>query len=200
MMTRTDLDHLLASAAAPLSPALRSEASRVAGATILARPRRGRDTRSRWSVPFLVGGALALTAGAGTATIAMSHWGGVSMPAENVRNSQPIPVTWTTETGHQETCRVWIELRNPSPGDGSVLDTAIATSDWSGLGQRLYDTTPSGSADDLDGESRVSRALTPVVRSFATETFPGVRWFNEGADTDARAVDAWGMTCTPGTD
>lgn len=192
-MDNIELDQLLSSAATPLPAAAENEARRVADATMPARLRRGHAPRPRWFVPVVIGGALALTAGAGTATIAMSHWGGVSMPIENVRNSTPIPVTWETDTGHVEECRVWIEIRNPEPGDGEALDGAIARSDWRGLGQRLYnDAAPP--ANDSEGEQRVGDGLTPVVQDFVAATFPGVAWFGEGA---SRGVDAWGMTCVP---
>jgi hypothetical protein len=118
------------------------------------------------------------------------------MPLENVRNTEPIPVNWMTGTGHQETCRVWIELRNPSPGDVVKLDSAIHAHDWSGLGQGLYDAAGI-LADDPEGETRVMGGLTPVLQRFANETFPGIYWFGDGQLTTERAVDAWGMTCAP---
>ena len=195
-MSPTDLDYMLTAMAEPLPAAAETEARRLAEETMPSRLKRGGAPRARWVVPVFVGGAVALTAGAGTATIVMSHWGGVSMPIENVRNAEPIHVSWVTESGHEETCRVWIELRNPLPGDRSVLDQAIVARDWSGLGQRLYDTAESVPSD-VDGESRVGDGLTPVVQALASETFPGVHWFGDGIGTTERAIDAWGMTCVP---
>lgn len=192
-MTTTDLDDQLTALAAPLEAPAAAEARRMASETMPSRMRRGRAPRSRWALPLIIGGAIALTAGAGTTTIVMSHWGGVEMPMGNVRNSTPIPVTWTTESGHLEKCRVWIELRNPQPGDATRLDQSITGRDWSGLGQRLYDEADP-EADDPDGESRVGEALTVEVQSLAAEAFPGIVWFGAG---DERAVDAWGMTCAP---
>lgn len=195
-MNPDDLDGRLAAMSEPLSPAADAEARRMARATMPARLRRGRAPRARWVLPVLVAGAAALTGGAGTAALTMSHWAGVSMPPGNVRNADPIPVAWTTPSGHHEACRVWIELRHPHPGDQRTLDDAITHHDWAGLGQKLYDDgTPT--RDDDGGESRVSDGLTPVVRAFADQTFPGIDWFNDGAGTDQRAVDAWGMTCAP---
>lgn len=194
-MNPTDLDDTLTTMAVPLSSELRTAALGVVDATTPPRVREGRRPRARW-VPVVVGGALALTAGAGTATVVMSHWAGVGMPLENVRSNEPIPVTWTTGTGHVEQCRAWIELRNPQVGDQATLDRAISQHGWTGLGQRLYDAAPP-LADDADGERRVDEALEPVLRSFAGEAFPGVAWLGETRDASARAVDAWGMTCVP---
>ena len=195
-MNPTDLDDTLTRMAVPLSSEVRTAALGVVDATTPRRVREGRRPRARWVLPVVVGGALALTAGAGTASVMMSHWAGVGMPLENVRSNERIPVTWTTGTGHVEQCRAWIELRNPQAGDQATLDRAISEHGWSGLGQRLYDAAPP-LADDADGESRVGDALEPVLRSFVGETFPGVAWFAETRDASARAVDAWGMTCVP---
>lgn len=136
------------------------------------------------------------TAGAATTTIIMSHWGGVSMPLGNVRNATPLPISWTTETGHSESCRVWIELRNPEPSDGTVLDTAIERRAWNGLGQQLYDSA-APAPDDPDGEARVADALAPVLQDFVAGTFSGITWLGDPEATTSRAVDAWGMTCAP---
>lgn len=195
-MTASDLDDALASYARPLPPAVETEARRLASSSVPARVRKGRPPRARWVLPAVLVGGVVLTAGAGTATIAMSHWSGVSASLENVRNEEPIPVSWTTDSGHAETCRVWIELRQAERGDRSALDAAIATHDWSGLGQRLYGGGEHETGDDADGESRVSRGLGPVLRTFAEQTFPGIGWLSEAGSGD-RAVEAWGMTCVP---
>ncbi|QEW01904.1 hypothetical protein [Microbacterium lushaniae] len=120
------------------------------------------------------------------------------MPPEHLRNNEPIPISWTTETGHTEECWGWIEIRNPESGDGETLDAAVTAHDWSGLGQRLYDENTVGhNAEDVDGEIRVSDGLAPIIRSFAEQTFPGIGWLSEGGIEDAPAVDGWGMTCVP---
>lgn len=163
---------------------------------------RGRDSRERnqrarragRAIPALIGGCLLLTAGAGTAAIAMSDWAGVSMPVGHIRNMEPIPLSWTTDSGHAEECRVWIELRNPDDSDTVVLDQAIKSRNWAGLGQHLYDTNIVD--DQGDGEQRVADGLEPQVRKFVGEVFPGVAWLAGGTPGD-KAVDAWGMTCAP---
>lgn len=198
LMTDDELDIRLNRMADRLPAAVEAEAGHVARDTMPPRLRRGRAPRAPWVLPVVVAGGLALTAGASTAVVAMSHWAGVSMPAQNIRNTQPIPVTWTTPTGHTEQCRVWIELRHPPTGDAATLDAAITAHDWGGLGQDLYNAAPVGAgADDPDGEERVSGALASVVQAFAEQTFPGIGWLGENAASDARAVDAWGMTCAP---
>ena len=198
-MSSTDLDDRLAAMTAPLPAAVHDDARRMALDTMPQRIERGRAPRARWAVPALVIGAVALTGGASAATAAMLHWAGVSMPLENVRSSEPIPVAWSMEDGQQSACRVWIELRNPEPSDLSVLDTAILAEDWSGLGQRLYDKAANlpDDPESPDGSSLVSVGLSPVMQRFADEVFPGIHWFADGVDTDERAVDAWGMTCLP---
>jgi hypothetical protein len=195
-MDTTDLDYQLSSMAEPLPQSAELEARRIAAATMPSRIRKVRKLRPRWVLPVAVSAGVALTAGAGTATVMMTHWGGVSMPLENVRNSEPIPVSWVTGTGHEEACRAWIELRNPSPGDVVKLDSAIQAHNWSGLGQRLYDTAGTR-ADDPEGETRVSGGLAPELQRFANETFPGIHWLSESGQSIERAVDAYGMTCTP---
>lgn len=195
-MDTTDLDYQLSSMAEPLPHAAELEARRIAAVAVPSRVRKGRSLRPRWVLPVVVSAGVALTAGAGTATVMMSHWGGVSMPLENVRNTEPIPVNWVTGTGHEETCRAWVELRNPSPGDIVKLDSAINAHDWSGLGQRLYDAA-GNRADDSDGETRVSEGLTSELQRFANEAFPGIHWLSESGQSAERAVDAWGMTCAP---
>lgn len=193
-----DLDTRLQQMADRLPSAVGVEARRLATRSMPARLRRERSRRARWMLPAVLAGGISLTAGASTAVIVMSHWGGVTMPVQNIRNTQPIPVTWTTSTGHDEQCRVWIELRHPTTDDAATLDTAITAHDWAGLGQALYDAAPTASyLDDTDGEQRVTDGLAPVVRAFAEQTFPEIRWFGEDIDSDVRAVDMWGMTCVP---
>lgn len=197
-MTDDDLDTRLSRMAHRLPPAVEAEAGRLARDTMPPRLRKGRAPRAPWMLPVVLAGGIALTAGASTAVVAMSHWAGVSMPAQNIRNTQPIPITWTTPTGHTEQCRAWIEVRHPSTGDTTTLDAAITAHDWDGLGQDLYDSAPADSyTDDADGEERVTDTLAPVVQTFAEQTFPGIGWLGENDDSDARAVDAWGMTCAP---
>ncbi|MDF2993197.1 MAG: hypothetical protein K0S37_3711 [Microbacterium sp.] len=197
-MTDNDLDTRLSRMARRLPPAVEAEAGRLARDTMPPRLRKGRAPRAPWVLPVVLAGGIALTAGASTAVVAMSHWAGVSMPTENIRNTQPIPVTWTTPTGHTERCRVWIELRHPASGDATTLDAAITARDWDGVGQDLYDAAPTYIyADDPDGEQRVVDGLEPIVRAFSEQAFPGILWFGEGVDSDARAVDMWGMTCAP---
>lgn len=191
-MKPSALDALLDTMAAPVPPEAQRIARDLAGALRPAQPRR----RSRWLVPGLAVGAIALTAGAATATVVMSHWAGVSMPLSNVRNTTPLPISWTTENGHSEHCRVWIELRHPQPTDAAALNAAIEGHDWDGIGQALYASTLPV-ADDPDGESRVSAALTPVLQDFVAQVFPGITWFGDPDAGTARAVDAWGMTCAP---
>ncbi|WP_168627835.1 MULTISPECIES: hypothetical protein [unclassified Cryobacterium] len=188
------LDELLSAAIKPMTPAALRETAMLVDASMPAQLREGRPVRSRWFVPMLVGGSLALTAGAGVAVVEMSHWAGVSMPLENARNTTPIPVNWTTDDGHSETCRAWIELRNPGPGDRAALDEAIEARDWAGFGQHLYDA---GKPEpfDPDGERRVADQLSPFLQKFAREVVPGVLWFSEPGDTVG--VDAHGMTCVP---
>ncbi len=193
-MLPTDLDTKLESMAKPLSPLVEAEAMRLADAMMPARVRRGLVPRARWVAPVLLGGVLVLSAGAGTATVAMSHWAGVSMPLENVRNTEPIVISWTTDSGHEETCRGWIEIRNPQPEDRALLDAAVTASDWDGLGQEIYDSARPD-VEDTDGERRVGDGLDPVLRQLARTTFPGIPVFSEAA-SDERAVDALGMTCT----
>lgn len=139
-----------------------------------------------------------LTAGAGTAALTMAHWGQVSMPIGSIRNSVPIPLTWTTETGHTEECRAWIEIRNPLPGDQASLDEAITDYDWTGLGQQIYDSTEP-IVEDPDGESQVFAGIKPVMQVVVTEALPELSWLGGNASADERAVDAWGIRCVPET-
>ncbi|CAM3161390.1 hypothetical protein PSET11_02041 [Arthrobacter ulcerisalmonis] len=195
-MGTTDLDDQLSSMTEPLPQAADLEARHMAAVTVPSRVSKRRALRPRWVLPAVVSAAVLVTAGAGTAAVMMSHWGGVSMPLENVRSTEPIPVTWVTGTGHEETCRAWIELRNPSPGDIAKLDSAIYAHDWAGLGQRLYDAA-GNRTDDPEGEARVNGSLAVELQHFAKETFPGINWLNGGGHSTDRTVDAWGMTCAP---
>lgn len=192
-MNDTELDRLMQSAAAPLPEAATAEAARMAREAMPSRLRRGKAPLPRWLRPAAFAGvALVLTAGAGTTAYTMSNFGGVSMPLGNIRNTVPIPVTWTTTSGVTESCNAWIELQNPAPGDPAALDAAVKAHDWAGLGQRLYDQTPPV-ADDADGQRRVGDGLDPVLQSFAQSTFPGISWFPQSAS--ARGVAASGFRC-----
>jgi len=188
------LDERLAAMAETLPADARNEARRMVRATAPTRRR-----LARWMLPSIVGGVVVLTAGTSVAVATMSHWAGVGMPLENVRNEQPIPVNWVTESGHSEQCRAWIEIHNPQDGDRAALDEAILAHDWAGLGQRMYDDG-APRPDDADGESRVGDGLEPVLRAFAEDTFPGVTWLSTGTGTTTRAVDATGFTCVPETE
>lgn len=197
-MNATELDDALASAATPVSPAAAAEAARMAYAAMPARMRRGGAPRSRWIVPALVIGAVALTGGVGTAALTMSHWAQVSMPIDNVRNEEPIPLTWLAENGMGESCRVWVELRNPEAGDRDRLDEAILAKDWSGIGQRLYNGI-SPAPENAEAEAEVSDAFAPVLHDFVNGVFPGIPWYSDDVEASVRGVDATGMTCAPVT-
>ena len=186
------LDERLAAMTAEMPADAEAEARRVARAMTPTR-----RVRKRWMLPVLVGGAVALTAGTSVGVATMSHWAGVGMPLENIRNEQPIPVDWVTESGHQERCRAWIELRNPQERDRDLLDAAVLAHDWAGLGQRLYDESSPKPDDDADGESRVGRGIEPVLQDFVGRVFPGIGWLGEGAGAKARAGEAYGFTCVP---
>lgn len=204
-MNDNEFDALLDRAAAPMERRTAVEARLLADATMPARIRRRERIRPRWVLPAVVAGALLLTAGTATSSALLAHWAHVELPDGNIRNELPIRISWVTESGHEERCRVYLELRNPGPNDITTLDAAVRKHDWTGLGQRLYETTPVPQADidagnaDPEGEGRVGEGLTPVMQSFAQEVFPGIPWFGEQVDRPVRAVDAWGMNCAPET-
>lgn len=196
-MNSTDLDARLTSMAAPLSDDLERAASDVAVRAVAERARRRSMRGVRVVLPIVLGSALLLSAGAGTATIAFSHWAGVSMPFENVRNEEPIPLTWTTDAGDVKTCRFWVEFSDPRPDDGERLDAAIRATEWGGIGQRLYDDALITDPVDVDGSSAVSHAFRPVLEAFMARHFPDVPWFYETEGDDGRMIIASGMTCMP---
>lgn len=191
-MNDLELDDLLARSISPLPSAASREAAQLARETMPARVRRGRAPRARWFVPVIVAGSLALTAGASLTAIQLSQWPWVTMPASNVRSTVPIPVDWITDGGHSESCRAWIELRNPGHEDRATLDAAIQDHNWAGFGQAIYNAG-TNIADDPDGESRVSGQLTPALVKFAKKVLPGVLTMAESGETVA--IDALGMSC-----
>lgn len=193
-MNDTELDDLLERSISPLPPTVTRDAALLAEATMPARVRRGRMPRARWFIPVVVFGTLALTAGGSITAIQLSQWPWVTMPAGNIRNAVPIPVDWITDSGHSESCRAWIELRNPGEGDRATLDAAIQKHDWNGFGQKLYDSGTTA-ADDPDGEVRVGPELHSALGAFTEEALPGVLPFGELGDTVA--IDATGSTCRP---
>ncbi len=176
-MHDTQLDDLLASAITPLPEHTARTAMRLAESTA---PRR--RMRRRWVVPTIVVGAIVLTGGAGATAATMSHWAGVSMPLDNIRNEVPIPLDWVTDDGEHQHCRGWIEIRNPQPGDRDKLDAAVRAHDWSGFGQKVYDWHGSTFAEEPLGE-------------FAADVFPGIV-IGDGP-AGVRGVDVTGWTCVP---
>ena len=103
-------------------------------------------------------------------------------------------MNWTTDDGHTENCRAWIELQNAERGDRAALDEAIKARDWTGFGQRLYDEG-TWEPNDPDGERRVADQLSSFLQDFARDVLPGVSWLVEPGDTFG--VAASGMTCVP---
>jgi len=191
-MNDLELDDLLARSISPLPSTVSREAAQLAKETMPARVRRGLTPRARWFVPVIVAGSLALTAGASLTAIQLSQWPWVTMPASNVRSTVPIPVDWITDSGYSESCRAWIELRNPGDDDRAILDAAIQGHDWDGFGQEIY-SAGTNVADDPDGESRVSERLSPALVAFTKKVLPGVLIMGEPGETVA--VDALGMSC-----
>lgn len=137
-MNDTELDELLSASVAPLPVAASHEASSLAVASMPSRLQQGRMPRPRWLVPVIVAGSLALSGAASVTAAQLSVWPWVTMPENNVR-SMPIPVDFTTDDGHIESCRGWIELRNWDSADLNALNDAIEAHDWTGFGQQLYD-------------------------------------------------------------
>lgn len=193
-MNDTELDDRLARAISPLPPTALRDAVLLAEATTPARVRRGRMPHTRWFVPVVVAGSLALMAGASITAIQLSQWPWVTMPEGNVRSTVPIPVDWITDAGHSESCRAWIELRNPGQGDRAAVDAAIQKHDWNGFGQKLYNAGTIV-ASDPSGQSRVGEELNPALISFTKHVMPEILVFGEPGGTVA--IDALGMSCRP---
>lgn len=193
-MNDIELDDLLARSISPLPSTVLRDAGLLAEETMPARVRRGRMPRSRWFVPAVVAASLVVTAGASITAIQLSQWPWVTMPEGNIRTTVPIPVDWVTDGGHSESCRAWIELRNPGEGDRAAVDAAIREHDWDGFGQKLYNAGTNVGGDP-DGERRVGEGLDPALISFTEHVMPGVLVFGEKGDTVA--VDALGMSCRP---
>lgn len=191
-MNDLELDDLLARSISPLPSAVSQEAVLLARETMPTRVRRGRMPHTRWFFPAIVAGALALTAGASLSAVQLSQWPWVTMPANNVRSTVPIPVDWITDSGYSESCRAWIELRNPGVDDRATLDAAIQDHDWDGFGQKLYNAG-TDVADDPDGEIRVSGQRDPALFAFTKKALPGVLIFGESDETVT--LDTLGMSC-----
>lgn len=192
-MNQAELDEVLASVANPLAEVAAVEARRLAVATMPRRLKRGKRPLPRWLRPAVFAGvALALTAGASTTAVTMSHWGMVSMPLGNIRNETPIPLDWTSDTGVVETCKAWIEIQDPLPGDSEALDAAVGAHDWTGFGQRIYDESPAD-PNQSAGSRQMDVTLEPALKEFAQATFPGIPWM--AADGSRRGVVATGFRC-----
>jgi len=190
-MNDTELDDLFSASIAPLPASVTREAISLAVETKPPRLRRGRMPRRRWIIPVIVVGSL--TAGMSLSTYQLSVWPWVTMPEENTRTI-PIPVDFTTDSGHFESCRAWVELRNWSDSNLTALNDAIRTTDWTGFGQQLYDEGATVD-DDSGGERRVGEALTPALFEFTKAAIPGVVVFNEPGE--GVGIDAVGMSCRP---
>lgn len=188
-MNDTGLDDLFSASIAPLPASVTREAISLAVETKPPRLRRGRMPRRRWMIPVIVVGSL--TAGMSLSTYQLSVWPWVTMPEGNTQTI-PIPVDFTTESGHFESCRAYVELRNWSDSNLAALNDAVRTTDWTGFGQQLYDESATVD-DDPDGEKRVGQALTPALFEFTKAAIPGVVVFNEPGK--GVGIDAVGMSC-----
>ena len=192
-MNDAELDELLSASIAPLPVLASHEAASLAMASMPLRLRRGRMPRPRWLVPVIVAGSLALTGAASITAYQLSVWPWVAIPTGHVRTI-PIPVDFTTDDGHVESCRAYVELRNAGDGDLTALNDSIGDHDWTGFGQQLYDTG-APVMEDPDGESRVGDELLPALIAFTKAAIPGV--LGLGEDGEGVAIDALGMSCRP---
>lgn len=199
MMDDSDLDGALSAAIIPLPTSMSREAALMVEATKPSRLRRGARRRPRWLVPVLVAGSLVLT-GAGSVTVAqLSGWPWVELPDGSLRSDR-IPVDYTTDEGHSETCGAYVELRNADKSDIEALNDAIERRDWTGFGQLLY-ARGAPVEDDPDSEARVGDELYPELVALTKDAVPGVLDLDESVDVPVGepggpvAIAAMGMSC-----
>lgn len=188
-MNDEQLAERLNRAAVPLAPALIDEALSLAAATAAeVTPVIGHKQlpmKRRWRVPALIiGGAVLLTGGAGYGFYSMNDWTGTELREGEIRNSEPILLSYTDDAGAAQICRAHITLAQAEPGDKAALDAALSGRDWSELSQRLYDAAPPPSQDDLASgshvdEHRMLTAFEPELEVFIKQVFPGIHWYSE---------------------
>jgi len=198
-MDDSELDALLTEAIVPLPASMSRQAELLAEATGPAKGRRRVGPRPRWFIPVVLVGSLALTGAASITVVQLSGWPWVELPTDHLRSNR-IPVDYTTDEGHTESCGAYIELQNADRDDIAALNAAIDSRDWTGFGQDLYERgTPV--AEDPDSEIRVGDELFPELVAMTKEAIPGALGLAESADIPtgepgaAVAIGAMGMSC-----
>lgn len=115
-------------------------------------------TRRRTLFPLAIAGAVVLTGAA--VAVPLSLW----VNGTQVELDAEIPIVYTTGSGVEVTCRYGIYFGDPaSRSDADErLAEFVATHDWAGIGQRIYDEAIAnpfipGPDDDLEVDDQETR-------------------------------------------
>ncbi|WP_423494036.1 hypothetical protein IM711_10925 [Microbacterium esteraromaticum] len=145
-MSKPSVDELLRGSTKSYEPSIVTRAALEslvdASRAEAARTRVNRRRRSFWLIPGAVVAAGALTAGA-------------ALFAPHFDPDVRIPIEYATDTGVEVTCTYALRVGSVVGGENPQLREWLASQDWSGVGQRIYEdavANPFVPGEDDEGE------------------------------------------------
>ncbi|WP_375407473.1 hypothetical protein [uncultured Amnibacterium sp.] len=143
-----------------------------------------------------VSGVVLLAAATGTAAL-MKLPPFQGLEPEMYRTQASIAIEYRSITGYQNHCEAFLEFTNLSVKQADAADALVEQHDWSGIGQRSYDTAAAGLSDDDAIETRFTDVLGDQLHTVAVRALPGVASSGVNAD-GAASWSGWSMSCEGG--
>lgn len=175
---------------------------RVRSSTVMALAEESRYGRrsSRRRRPLVgvaaVSGVLLLAAATGTAAL-MKLPPFQGLEPEMYRTQASIAIEYRSITGHENHCQAFLEFTNLSVKQADAADTLVEQHDWSGIGQRSYDTAAAARSDGDAIETRFTDVLGDQLHTVAVSALPGIAPSGVNAD-GAASWSGWSMSCKGG--
>jgi hypothetical protein len=195
-MDDSELDGILGRANKPWAP---NVSNAVDNLIITTRDRTlpQRTIRKKWSRSAVLGsiavGTVLLTAGASITAAQLGIAPFQTIEAGTQRTTTAIPIDYVDEDGQKVHCLAFMEFRNLDSASGEKIDRFIATNDWSGFGQDLFNAaqvkaTPTSTATEV-----VMNAVDGALYEEASQVFPSLR--RGPADTAGVTYNGSSMSC-----
>lgn len=147
-------------------------------------------------VAVAVTGAVLLAAATSTAAL-MKVPPFQGLEADTYRTQASISVDYRSITGYENHCLAFLEFTNLSVKQADAANTLVEQHDWSGIGQRSYDTAAAGRRDYAAIDTRFTDVLGDELHTVTIDALPGI--VPNGVDADGKAAwSGWSMYCDGG--
>lgn len=159
----------------------------------------GKPTRHRRPllIAAVAAGAIVLTAGASVtaAQLGIPPFQGIEAGTQRLATAAPIDYVETD--GTSVTCKAFLEFRNLNSSEQATVESAVASYDWSRVGQAAYDRAHDAATTAEDRSILFGDRIAAELYKVGASALPGLT--RTSADSRGHEVlyNGYGMSCTP---